>query len=244
MQQGLVFWVLTIEIAIPLLIIGPQLLKRSACIYLISLQIFYIIFGNLGTYHWNIIALCILLLDDKFYLQTIRIFAPMKIRNSQFIKKIRNLSLIKKKNNWKKRISFIFTILILILSIVPILSLAQGKIVPPQQLIDVYRHTYPFKIVNIYTPFYCIYKDRYEIIVQGSLDAQNWKDYKSYFKPDLSLSSPTFHSPHISRLEYALWSAAQSDYQQEVWYNFFTFFFFYYIINIYYYFYYCYNYNY
>ena len=75
------FWVLTVEIGVIFLLFGPQLLRRTACLYLVLLQIFYILTGNFGTFHWNVIGLCLLLLDDALFPNTIRSLTNIRRQN-------------------------------------------------------------------------------------------------------------------------------------------------------------------
>ena len=71
----------------------------------------------------------------------------------------------------------------------------------PEPVLELYRFVYPFKIVNFYGPFYLVRRERMDIVVQGSIDAQNWYDYDNWYKPDSNLARrPAFASPHISRV--------------------------------------------
>ena len=107
---------------------------------------------------------------------------------------------------------------VIILAIVPLSTISKNQISAPKPLLDVYQKLYPWKIINHYGTFNRIPKERIEIVIQGSLDAQEWVEYQYLYKPGTNSNQlPTFVSPHISRLEYLLWVAAQSDYQQVVW---------------------------
>lgn len=217
-HQGMVFWVLTVEIGVVFLIFGPQLFRRTACLYILLLQVFYILSGNFGTYHWNVCALCFLLLDDAMFPGLIRKLT--RVRRKLVQKRASGSKKISSSQPriWHKRLSMMLAVFLIVISTVPISTISQS-VSTPQPLRDIYRKVHPFRIVNMYGPFYRIPHERFELHIQGSLDAQTWINYDFLYKPDEDLTRwPPFLSPHISRLEYQLWMAAQTDYQQEVWY--------------------------
>mgnify|MGYP005993348565 CR=1 FL=1 len=215
-HQGMVFWVLTVEVGVIFLIFGPQLFRRTACLYVLLLQAFYMITGNFGTYHWNVCGLCLLLLDDAMFPDTIRKLTKVRRRTVQ-MRGARKLS-SSQPRLWHKRLAMSLAVVLIVLSTVPLSSIARNGISTPQPLRDVYKRVHPFRIVNLYGPFYRIPHERFELQIQGSMDAQQWLDYEFLYKPDVDVTRwPPLLSPHISRLEYQLWIAAQTDYQQEVW---------------------------
>ena len=228
-HQGLAFWVLTVEVGVIFLIFGPQLFRRTAAVYLFLLHVFYILIGNFATYHWNVLALCVLLIDDAMFPSLIRRLtrarrmaiatnrsarARVQGTEEQPIRKLAS----SRPRLWHRRLAVALSVTILLISLVPLSDMAQERVDLPRPLIDVYEHVQPFRIINFYGPFHRVPHERYELRIQGSLEAQRWVDYGFLYKPGEDLSRlPPFISPHISRLEYQLWMAAQTDYQQEVW---------------------------
>ena len=117
MLQGMGFWIMTVEIAFSILIAAPQLLRRSAAIYLLLLHLFFILTGNQSSYHWNLILLSFLLLDDQFYPRSLTSFlrrirsrsAPLPSSLSSFPFFIIIIIIIiiirkgKRRKRWKKR---------------------------------------------------------------------------------------------------------------------------------------------
>lgn len=86
-QQGLVFWVMTIEVGIVFLVFGPKLFRRTAALYIVLLQIFYITIGNFGTWNYNVIAIASLLLDDDLFPGPVALLR--RIRNERIKKVLR-----------------------------------------------------------------------------------------------------------------------------------------------------------
>ena len=54
---------------------------------------------------------------------------------------------------WRRRITILAAVLLLLLSTVPLSAMTQGQVMAPEPLMKVYRAVYPFKIVNLYGPF-------------------------------------------------------------------------------------------
>lgn len=215
-QQGLVFWVLTVEIGVIFLIFGPQLFRRTACLYVILLQLFYIFTGNFGTFYWNVMLLCILLLDDAMFPTLIQKLT--RVRRAKIKQQGRRKTRSSQPRFWHSRVAMFVAVAVIIFSAIPLSSLVQSNLNTPKPLMDAYKKVYPWRIVNLYTPLNRVQKDRFELLIQASLEAQNWQDYHFLYKPGSILDTrPMFLSPHISRLEYLLWVAAQTDYQQEIW---------------------------
>ena len=66
-HMALLFWVLTVEVGLVFMIFGPRMFRRTACVYLGMLHVFYILVGNQGTFHWNQLVLSLVLLDDGLF---------------------------------------------------------------------------------------------------------------------------------------------------------------------------------
>ena len=186
------------------------------------LQLFYISTSNFGIYYWNILALALLLIDDDVFPNFSSFLSKSKKANLE-IQRIRGKSKFKSFFSFSS-LKFFYLILIFLIfvfiavfSIIP-LSTISPSLSPPAELINYYKLIYPWKIVNIYS-HPRIPDQRYEIIIQASLDAQTWRDYEFLYKPDSNIDKMlSFVSPHVSRIELLLWRAAQADYQKEIWY--------------------------
>src|SRR5204863_5639408 len=60
----------------------------------------------------------------------------------------------------------------------------------------VYRWIAPFRSINSYGLFAVMTPDRPEIIVEGSNDGREWKEYSFPHKPGALNRRPTFVAPH------------------------------------------------
>ncbi len=61
--------------------------------------------------------------------------------------------------------------------------------------------------------------ERHEIIVQGSNDGVQWNDYEFKYKPGDVKKRPGFVAPFQPRLDWQMWFAALSDYQDTPWFG-------------------------
>lgn len=77
-----------------------------------------------------------------------------------------------------------------------------------------------FRWVNRYGLFAVMTKTRPEIIIEGSLDGQNWKPYVFKWKPGDPKRAPGIAGPHMPRLDWQMWFAALSPRPQQWMANF------------------------
>jgi hypothetical protein len=61
-------------------------------------------------------------------------------------------------------------------------------------------------------------RPRYEIIVQGSNDGQDWQNYEFKYKPGDTHRRPQFVAPHQPRLDWQMWFAALGTYRENPWF--------------------------
>ena len=62
-------------------------------------------------------------------------------------------------------------------------------------------------------------KERAEIVIEGSEDGNNWREYEFKWKPGDVKRAPGWVAPHQPRLDWQMWFAALSNYQQTPWFQ-------------------------
>jgi hypothetical protein len=72
----------------------------------------------------------------------------------------------------------------------------------------------PFRIANQYGLFAVMTNGRYEIEFQGSNDGQNWTAYPFRYKPQALNERPGIYAPYQPRFDWNLWFASLGDWQQ------------------------------
>jgi len=72
----------------------------------------------------------------------------------------------------------------------------------------------PFRIANRYGLFAVMTRGRYEIEFQGSDDGQNWTAYPFRFKPQELNRPPGIYAPHQPRFDWNLWFASLGSWRE------------------------------
>ncbi|HEY2381863.1 MAG TPA: lipase maturation factor family protein [Terriglobia bacterium] len=89
----------------------------------------------------------------------------------------------------------------------------------PQPLAWVNFHAETYHVMSSYGLFAVMTTTRPEIIVEGSDDGQQWKAYEFRDKPgDVNRHLP-WVAPYQPRLDWQMWFAALSNYQQNPWFS-------------------------
>ncbi len=73
-------------------------------------------------------------------------------------------------------------------------------------------------LASPYGLFAVMTKQRREIIIQGSNDTKSWLDYEFCYKPGDLYRLPPQVAPHQPRLDWQMWFAALSPWQQNIWF--------------------------
>ena len=76
----------------------------------------------------------------------------------------------------------------------------------------------PFRTINNYGLFAVMTTRRMEVVLTGSNDGVEWKEYEFKYKPGNLKSRPAFTAPHQPRLDWQMWFAALSDYRSQQWF--------------------------
>jgi len=82
----------------------------------------------------------------------------------------------------------------------------------------------PFHLVNTYGAFGSITKERYEVVIEATMDEEldedtEWEEYEFHGKPgDLSRHPPQF-APYHLRLDWQMWFAAMSSHRRHPWFK-------------------------
>jgi hypothetical protein len=59
--------------------------------------------------------------------------------------------------------------------------------------------------------------ERPEIVIEGSLNGTEWKEYTFRWKPSEESQTPNFVQPYMPRLDWQMWFAALSNYERNPW---------------------------
>ncbi len=198
---------LIVEIVLPFLIFAPRRIRFIAAGCFILLQIAIILTGNYNFFNLLPLALCLLLFDDA----ALKTLMPGRVAayfsNNNVIKESR-----------VKFMALILLAVVLVYSSVDNLNYyLSGDRNKKLSLLS--QSLTPLIIVNNYGPFAVMTTTRNEIIVEGSADGINWREYKFNHKPDDLDKLLIWIIPHQPRLDWQMWFAALSSVESQIWFR-------------------------
>jgi hypothetical protein len=76
----------------------------------------------------------------------------------------------------------------------------------------------PLNVVSGYGLFSIMTTTRHEIVIEGSHDGVEWREYEFRYKPGDLTRAPPWNIPHQPRLDWQMWFAALDDPQRLRWF--------------------------
>ena len=76
----------------------------------------------------------------------------------------------------------------------------------------------PLNLTSNYGLFAVMTTVRHEIILQGSEDGSQWRDYEFPYKPGDVYLAPRWVAPYQPRLDWQMWFAALGSYRNNPWF--------------------------
>jgi hypothetical protein len=181
---------------------------RLACFFIVSLwQIPVILTANYTFLNYLVLALGILLADDRFVLS--RLPAAWKDR---FMASGPSGALTREEKGWRATIRPPWKALKLgaaSLMLFWIFYATTALMVPtyPLPMFPIVALE-PFRIANRYGLFAVMTRGRYEIEFQGASDGVNWVAYPFRYKPQALNEPPRIYAPYQPRFDWNLWFAS------------------------------------
>lgn len=190
------------ELVVPFLIFLPRRFRLTACFTLIGFQILIFVTGNYCFFNLLAISLCLLLIEDALWPEWIRKWFQPSAKPYPW-------------STWPVRVAASILFLLSLMELSGTLHLATYW---PQSVVQMYRIVSPFRAVNGYGLFAVMTTTRMEIVIEGSTDGKEWKNYEFKYKPGNLQRRPSFVEPHQPRLDWQMWFAALEDYQSNDWF--------------------------
>lgn len=198
-----------IELVLPFLIFSPRRLRFFAAFGILLLQSCILITGNYNWFNLQTMLLCLPLFDDAA-IQTVlpRRFAPLRSIHGED-KTPRRLVAVP--------VVSAFALLIVFCSVVEMDARFGGSPPAVAQAID--RFVGPLHITSPYGLFAVMTTERDEIIIEGSYDGVEWREYEFWYKPGNIAREPRWNIPHQPRLDWQMWFAVLQDPRRLVWFS-------------------------
>ena len=76
----------------------------------------------------------------------------------------------------------------------------------------------PLRLVSSYGLFAVMTTERNEIVIEGSRDGVDWREYSFRYKPGDETRRPPWNIPHQPRLDWQMWFAALDDPGRVPWF--------------------------
>ena len=196
-----------IELILPLLIFSPRRLRFCAALGILPLQASILITGNYNWFNLQTMLLCLPLFDDA----AIRKILPPRLARLQT------------KHQPPRRVVTVVVSAIALLAVFCSLVQMDARFGgnPPAWSEAVDGLVEPFHIASPYGLFAVMTTKRYEIVIQGSNDGVEWRDYEFRYKPGDVSRRPLWNIPHQPRLDWQMWFAALDDPRRLPWFSHF-----------------------
>jgi predicted DCC family thiol-disulfide oxidoreductase YuxK len=196
------------EIALPPFYFAPRRLRLIAMFGTVAFQLLIAATGNYGFFNLLTIVLCILLADDSFWPR--RWGAGLSEPRWHGARGWRR---------WPVVVTLPLAVLILVITLKQGVDAAGYQVNWPDDLQTIEQTIDPFRTINGYGLFRVMTTQRNEIIVEGSDDGVEWKEYQFRYKPGDVDRAPVFTTPHMPRLDWQMWFAALGDAQSNPWFE-------------------------
>lgn len=195
---------LIIEVILPFFIFLPRHLRFVAAGGFLILQTLITLTGNYNFFNLLTIALCLVLFDDA----TLRKIIPARL--------LSRLPQPKKPYKIMSIFTYAFALITVFVSIVQFQLRFIGH--APAPAIWVGNAIEPLHLVSTYGPFAVMTTQRLEIIIEGSDDGINWREYAFKYKPGDVNRRPPWNIPHQPRLDWQMWFAALTTADDTPWF--------------------------
>ena len=188
------FMTLALELGAPLLALGPQSARLTCFVLMILLQTGITATGNFGFFNLLTLLLCVPLIDDSLFAPWLELPAATSDATMAWV------------------VSTIFSIF-LFLNLCQLLALVYR----PGWLRKLFGILSPFMISNHYGLFAVMTTERFEFVIEGSTDREQWQAYEFRWKPGDPKLPPRQVAPHMPRLDWQMWFAALDPRSIEPW---------------------------
>ena len=212
--QGMTAFTLACEVLCPFLFFVPGRARRLAAVAGIGLMVGIQVVCSIRGFQPLTMGLLLLLWDDA----ALRRLVPVRWRRERVAPPSDRASpgASEQGHGWRRVFAGVVVVLCVAASIGPFLS-QFGVPVRPAALARVDAALRPFRIASCYTMFCIVPAERYGLVVQGSDDGENWRDYEPLGIPSREERAPVLFAPYHDYLGFKLWFAGFCPPSQDGW---------------------------
>jgi lipase maturation factor len=215
-QAATVVVILAVELFLVFLMFLPRMFRTILFFIITPLQIVIILTANYAFLNYIVLALGILLLDDKFIDRFWR--SRSTVPEPTPAEKAAAAVVPAPVPEWRQALSSLRVSLgglLLSWNFYVTAVLLVAMVWPGQPLpLAPARWLEPFRIANEFGLFAVMTPNRYEIEFQGSSDGETWVTYPFRFKPQDLSRAPGIYAPYQPRFDWNLWFASLGSWRE------------------------------
>lgn len=202
-QRGAVAAVYFIELVLPFFIFGPRRLRLAAASGFLLLMALICATGNYTFFNLLTAALCVFLFDDAWLG---RRFSAL------------NLEPARPSGAFRRGLAAAFAVFAGIAGTAQLAARFSSTAAGSGVVNAAAAAGSAFLTVNPYGLFAVMTTERNEIVLEGSADGAEWREYAFKWKPGDPARAPGWVQPHQPRLDWQMWFAALAPYRRNPWY--------------------------
>ena len=196
---------LVIEVGLTFLVFAPRRLRAGAAWCIVVFEALVALTGNYNFFNLLTMLLCVFLFDDA----ALRAVVPASLL-------ARVTARVPHPGRMATGLAIAVALVVVPAGLNWVSRLCLPQIMPPAAtLADAIS---PLMIVNYYGLFANMTTERPEIVVEGSDDGRQWREYEFRYKPGALSRRPPWNIPHQPRLDWQMWFAALGGARNEPWF--------------------------
>jgi len=202
---------LAVELVLPVFIFCPRRLRYVAAFGILLLETLISLTGNYNWFNLQTMLLCLALFDDR----ALRRVLPNGLRK-WLGARARSIA----PGRLGRATVGALAALAIFSGLVQMDARFGGA--PPKIALAADSLIEPFRIASGYGLFAVMTTTRDEIVIEGSNDGTNWREYEFRYKPGDVARAPRWNIPHQPRLDWQMWFAALDDPRRLPWLSHFV----------------------
>ena len=195
-----------VELVLPFLIFCPRRLRFCAAFGILLLQSCILLTGNYNWFNLQTMLLCLLLFDDA---------ALQKVLPQRLVRVLSRRVHLRPTKAVSVTVAA-WGLVLVFSSLVQMDERIGGS--PPTAARALDQLIEPLRMVSSYGLFAVMTTERNEIIIEGSDDGTEWREYQFRYKPGDVARRPPWNIPHQPRLDWQMWFAALEDPRRLQWF--------------------------
>jgi hypothetical protein len=196
---------LAVEVGLAFVVFLPRRLRAGAAWCVITFEFLILLTGNYNFFNLLTILLCVFLFDDA----ALRNIVPPRVVAYATARAPRP-------DRFATALAAAIGLVVVPAGVNRIVRLCWPEQRPPAMALT--EAISPLLIVNYYGLFANMTTERPEIVIEGSDDGRQWREYEFRYKPGALTRSPPWTIPHQPRLDWQMWFAALSNAREEPWF--------------------------